>query len=389
MKNRNLYFITAILMLTIMFIFPIKIEAKTYVTTQKPNMIMEKEILEPGYVIDFSNSSYSHSKYSRYYIYLENELITDNCFGVEDTCLQQFVVEERMIFQRKISSEENANTTSYGINFYKLKPDEKLLTLDISSEKYWQDYVDEHYYKSGDIIKMEINHGLNTSIGYYVLDNQEHIIESGGFIWEIPGLIRLPQIDGKDVYWINHIIMSGGIYNYPTLNFIPFEYTEPKIELKCDKDKINYGEKTKCEVCIECTHVLNKLEFSMNQKDLKFSNFIFSNGITNTGNNNSIKLNITDNNICSEKKTIMTFDVESTKDTNYLDKIALKNLTYTDEILTGNYNDLDSNLNIISTNNIISNPKTGTRMIFIIIPIIILLIVGILSVFKKKNKATN
>ena len=85
----------------------------------------------------------------------------------------------------------------------------------------------------------------------------------------------------------------------------------------------------------------------------------------------------------------MTFDVEGTKDNTYLDKITLRNVEFTDEILSGNYKDLDSNLNVISTKETISNPKTGIKLLFIIIPILLLIIVGTISLFIKKKKATN
>ena len=378
MRNKILYFIAVVLIFTITFIFPIKTDAKTYYANQSISSIIDTEILEPGDIIDLSNSSYFPHP-NRFYIYMEDELVTDNCFGIEDVCQTQFVVENRMIFHntnRKSGSEFN-------INFYKLKNNEEIKEIiNLYQQETPQEHIDK-YFKSGDLIKIIFEHtGVSTSNVIY--DANGNILETN-ILDNAPKVLRLPKINNKDVYWINTIVRNGGIYNFPTSTFTPIEYTEPKIELKCDKDKINYGEKTKCEVCIECTHAINKLEFSMNQKDLKFSNYSFSNGVTNSGNNNSIKLNITDNNICNEKKTIMSFDVESTKDTNYLDTITLKDLAYRDEVLTGNYKNLDSNLNIISVKNNISNPKTGTRLLFIIIPIILISIIGGLSLIRRKK----
>lgn len=354
--------------MTICF-FPASISAKTInVDGWRNTTSITGVVLNPGDILDFNYTTNE----SIYYLYLENDLISPNCFGIDNQCSKQIEVKEKMLYYRY-------DFHGYDCNyyFYKIGENEQLININ--------DYTNEEYYQSGDILFFTSNNSQKLA---FVYNENSTLIESLFFGNRFPRVYRLPKINGKNVYWKNSIY-DDGLYANHSSHFIPIDYTEPKIELKCDKDKINYGEKTKCEVCIECTHAINKLEFSMNQKDLKFSNYSFSNGVTNSGNNNSIKLNITDNNICNEKKTIMTFDVESTKDTNYLDKITLKNLAYTDEILTGNYNDLDSNLNIISVKDNISNPKTGTRMIFIIIPIIILLIVGILSVFKKKNKATN
>ena len=388
MRNKNLYFITAILMLTIMFIFPIKIEAKTYVATREPSMIIEKEILEPGDVIDFSNSSYPNYKYSRYYIYLENELITDNCFGVEDTCLQQFVVEEKMIFQRIINGEESANLSSYGINFYKLKSNEEIKEINITEPIYWQDnYVDEHYYKSGDIIKYIFNGGGRTGTKYYIYDNKDNIIDSYNIYNNNPAIIRLPEINDKDVYWKHFVNLDTGVYKFPVAILRPIEYTEPKIELKCDKDKINYGEKTRCEVYLESPYKMSNLNFLINHNHLKLSNISYLDGVTNSGNDNQImKLSFDDNNSFIEKKVIMTFDVEGTKDSSYLDNISLENIEYTDEVVTAKYENLNSDLNILSTKPL-TNPETGMKALFVVIPIFILLIVsGMSTIGRKKHE---
>lgn len=380
MKNKKIVISFFSLFILVIAFGVLDVNAKTY--SAADYSFTKRTILEPGDVLDFSSGSNTVT----YILYLDDSLITSDCFGVKNECSTQFVVKDKMIYEKTMGGGTIDNEYKYGY-FRSIKEDAEIISLDISDPIYRQNWVDERYYKSGDILLISYNDRHGSWFNIYDKDNN---IISSGSIWDVlPGLVILPKIDGKDVYWRHEIIMVAQMYNFPVPIFTPIDYTEPKIELKCDKDKINYGEKTKCEVSIECTHVLNKLEFSMNQKDLKFTNYSFSNGITNTGNNNSIKLNITDNNICNEKKTIMTFDVEGTKNSTYLDKLSLNDIEYTDELLTAKYNDLDSNLNIISTNNIISNPKTGTRIMFIIIPIIILLIVGILSVFKKKNKATN
>ena len=270
--------------------------------------------------------------------------------------------------------------SSFKLQFYKLEDDDNQIYYYKSREENYNP-GDVVYYKSGDLILFTHYAGGYTS--YYIFDENDNLIETMNFSSGLPLIKRLPKINNKDVYWKCEYI-QGGSYSLPEPYFTPIDYTEPKIELKCDKDKINYGEKTNCEVCIECTHVLNKLEFSMNQKDLKFTNYSFSNGITNTGNNNSIKLNITDNNICNEKKTIMTFEVEGTKDSTYLDNISLNNIEYIDEVLTAKYDDLDSDLNIVSTKPL-KNPETGIRTLFIIMPILILLVVSGLNILRRKK----
>ena len=377
MRNRNLYFITAILMFTITFIFPIKTNAKTYYANRSISSIIATEILEPGDIIDFSDSS-SLSSPDRFYIYLEGQPVEDNCFGVENMCQTQFVVENRMIFHNTIRK----SGVEYNVNFFKLKNDEEIkATINLYQQETPQEHIDK-YFKSGDLIKLIFEfHGVATF--YEIYDVNGNLLEKDG-LGGTPIVIRLPKINDNDVYWVNTIV-RGGVYNFPTSTFTPIEYTEPKIELKCDKDKINYGEKTKCEVYLESPYKMSNLNFSINHKNLKLSNISYLDGVTNSGNDNQImKLSFDDNNSFIEKKVIMIFDVEGTKDSSYLDNISLENIEYTDEVLTAKYENLNSDLNIISTKPL-TNPETGIRTLFIIMPILVLLVVGGLSVIRRKE----
>ena len=377
MRNRNLYFITAILMFTITFIFPIKTNAKTYYANRSISSIIATEILEPGDIIDFSDSS-SLSSPDRFYIYLEGQPVEDNCFGVENMCQTQFVVENRMIFHNTIRK----SGVEYNVNFFKLKNDEEIkATINLYQQETPQEHIDK-YFKSGDLIKLIFEfHGVATF--YEIYDVNGNLLEKDG-LCGTPIVIRLPKINDNDVYWVNTIV-RGGVYNFPTSTFTPIEYTEPKIELKCDKDKINYGEKTKCEVYLESPYKMSNLNFSINHKNLKLSNISYLDGVTNSCNDNQImKLSFDDNNSFIEKKAIMIFDVEGTKDSSYLDNISLENIEYTDEVLTAKYENLNSDLNIISTKPL-TNPETGIRTLFIIMPILVLLVVGGLSVIRRKE----
>ena len=89
------------------------------------------------------------------------------------------------------------------------------------------------------------------------------MIETKQFESSFSQIKRLPKINNKDVYWKCEYIIGGG-YSLPEPHFTPFEYTEPKIELKCDKDRINYGEKTKCEVYLESFYKMSNLNISIN-----------------------------------------------------------------------------------------------------------------------------
>ena len=97
-----------------------------------------------------------------------------------------------------------------------------------------------------------------------------------------------------------------------------------------------------------------------------------------------MKLTFSDDSIFNEKRVIMTFEVEGTKDATYLENIALNNIEYTDEIVTAKYDNLDSNLNIVSTKPV-TNPKTGIKPLFVIMPILLLVVIGGLSVIRRKE----
>ena len=375
MKNKRIVISSLSLFALLIILCPLMVEAKTYYA-QSYSPMLEHVILYPGDIIDFSNVNEDGRNF---YLFLNGEKLSNDCFSSSESCLKQYTVTDKMIYINLMNYSDISHS-SFKLQFYKLEDDDNQIYYYKSREENYNP-GDVVYYKSGDLILFTHYAGGYTS--YYIFDENDNLIETMNFSSGLPLIKRLPKINNKDVYWKCEYI-QGGSYSLPEPYFTPIDYTEPKIELKCDKDKINYGEKTNCEVCIECTHVLNKLEFSMNQKDLKFTNYSFSNGITNTGNNNSIKLNITDNNICNEKKTIMTFEVEGTKDSTYLDNISLNNIEYTDEVLTAKYDDLDSDLNIVSTKPL-KNPETGIRTLFIIMPILILLVVSGLNILRRKK----
>ena len=394
MKNNKLNFIIFIIIFTIMLICPMKADAKTYYASDYYSPIyIDKVIYEPGDVLDFTNSFqyYNYGHTDILYFYLNNELLSNNCYGNDESCIKKLVVNDRMIIN-KIQRADSNSGIIYEVNLIKLKENDELIEKNISSVEYWQndEYTDtNNYYKSGDLIKLYSTANLPIGISWYVYDDNDNIIENGSFFMNIPSVFILPKINNKDYYWIMSTKKDNGIYNSPIVFFRPFYYTEPKIELKCDKDKINYGEKTRCEVYLESPYKMSNLNFSINHKNLKLSNISYLDGITNSSNDNQImKLSFGDNNSFIEKKVIMTFDVEGTKDSSYLDNISLENIEYTDEVLTAKYENLNSDLNIISTKPL-TNPETGIRTLFIIMPILLLIIIASTSLFINKKKTTN
>ncbi len=343
-------------------LIPISINAKTITIIN----IAPVEIVEAGDIIEFNGIGYK--------LYIDNDVPEPGCYGGPETyCNRQYAVTERMI----IGGHNLTDSEYQPLYFYKLSANEEPLT--------YNDFTEDGFYKSGDLIKFETNNYYGV---FYIYDENHNIISGLDFNYRNPKVYRLPKLNNKDIYWKVESVINPTVYDtFKNLHFTPFEYTEPKLELKCNKDSIKYGEKANCELCLECIHNINNLNFSLNQKDLKFSNLKYSSSINNIGDNNRIQLSINDENICNEKKTIMTFDVEATKDDTYLDKITLNDIEYVDEIVQAKYEDLDSDLNIIS-NKPSTNPKTGTELLFIMLPFIVLIIIGTIYTLKTKKKTT-
>lgn len=356
-----------ILMLSIVII-PLNINAKTHHMSDNiySPWIYPLEIIEPGDILDFSDC------YSRN-IFIDGEKI-NGCFGRLNECSLQYTANNRMIYSLVFARPEATE-----VYFNTLSENQEILIYNDSTE--------DGYYKTGDVIAFYTELGPN-DMAFYVYDENDDLIIEYNYTSSRPLTYKLPKINGKDVYWkLESFKTPGNYFSGKCPHFTPFEYTEPKLELKCNKDSIKYGEKANCELCLECVHNISNLNFSLNQKDLKFSNLKYSSNINNIGDNNRIQLSINDENICNEKKTIMTFDVEATKDDTYLDKIALNDIEYVDEIVQAKYEDLDSDLNIIS-NKPSTNPKTGTELLFIILPFIVLIIIGTIYTLKTKKKTT-
>ena len=373
MKNNKLNFIIFIIIFTIMLICPMKADAKTYYISETYwPWKYPLDILGSGDVLDFSNCYDSY----KYTLFLDGEAVND-CYGKTSECNLQYTIKEKIVYSN-FNYHGNGNESLY---FNKMADNQELLIYDDSTV--------DGYYKSGDVIAFYTEKPANV-MAFYVYDENDNIIISEPYYSFNPPTYKLPQINGKDVYWkLESFVTPGNYYSGKCPHFTPIEYEEPKIELKCDKDKINYEEKTKCEVYLESLYKMSNLNFSINHKNLKLSNISYLDGVTNSNDNSqTMKLSFSEDTSFNEKRVIMTFDVEGTKDSTYLDKITLNNIEYTDEVVTGKYKDLDSNLNIVSTTPT-TNPETGIRTLFIIMPILLLIIIASTSLFRNKKKVTN
>ncbi len=364
MKSKKL--LNLIILIVGAYILPISVFAKTYSFHDATDNI----IFEAGDIIDFSDA-YDYYSDKMLYLYLDGELISQDCYGRIPNCNLQFSVQQRMaLYNYDYETEEEK------LFFYKMEPSQEVIVFD--------DSIMSGYYKTGDIIFFKTESFGKTA---YFYDNNDNLLNELVFGTGHRNLIyRLPKVNDKNMYW-RLSVFDDGTYHNPCPHLTSFEYTEPKIELKCDKDKINYGEKTRCEVYLESPYKMSNLNFLINHNHLKLSNISYLDGVTNSGNDNQImKLSFDDNNSFTEKKVIMTFDVEGTKDSSYLDNISLENIEYTDEVVTAKYENLNSDLNILSTKPL-TNPETGMKALFVVIPIFILLIVsGMSTIGRKKHE---
>ena len=364
MKSKKL--LNLIILIVVAYILPISVFAKTYNFSD----IFDNIIFETGDIIDFSGA-YDYYSDIKPYLYLDGELISQDCYGIIPNCNLQFSVQQRMALY---NSEYDYDTEELKLFFYKMEPSQEVIVFD--------DSIMSGYYKTGDIIFFKTEYFEKTAYFYDNNDNLLNMLVYGE--GRRNAIYKLPKVNDKNMYW-RLSVFDDGTYHYPCPHLTSFEYTEPKIELKCDKDKINYGEKTKCEVYLESPYKMSNLNFLINHNNLKLSNISYLDGVTNSGNDNQImKLSFDDNNSFIEKKVIMTFDVEGTKDSSYLDNISLENIDYTDEVVTAKYENLNSDLNIISTKPL-TNPETGMKALFVVIPILILLIVSGMSIIRRKK----
>ena len=86
-----------------------------------------------------------------------------------------------------------------------------------------------------------------------------------------------------------------------------------------------------------------------------------------------------------EEFVLMTFEIEGTKNEDYVDNISLSNINYRDSIYEDNPSNVQTNIEI--TPSTFVNPSTYKNLIFIILPIIMMLIS--LVIFKYKTKGIN
>lgn len=154
--KRNVF----IFIIMIVCFFPASISAKTIGFYE----LYENNILEQGDVIDFSNA-YDNCADEKVHLYLEGELISQNCFGRTQDCNLQYTVQQRMILYdyEHYNYNTQLRTEEENIYFYKMEPNQERLIFN--------DDITSGYYKTGDIIFFKTQYYEKTAYFYDDNDN--------------------------------------------------------------------------------------------------------------------------------------------------------------------------------------------------------------------------
>lgn len=355
MKKR-LFFI-----LFIIYLIPTIVTAKTYqfddiYANQSDTDEAYINIFEPGDEITFS-SNY------KYFLFLDDKEMTD-CYGNTDGCKTTFEVDNKLLY---------LGFTGYNKNYIYFN------TIDDNTKIHPLEKIEEgRLYKSGDYIAFP---GPKYGIYYYNSNTSSNY-------WKLttgPYVVKLLQYNDEDVLWKLSIV-DGGAYSPVNLAMTLTEYVKPSFRLACNKNSINYGEKASCSLYVTSTQQLEELSFSLATPDLKVSNVKNANNVNSFDGAGEYNLRISNGYATAGVESLlMTFDLEGTKDENYVDDISITNINYRDNLYEGGYEDLKSDLNIHSSSSI-KNPNTYGNLLFILLP---LLIIGIALIINKKTKQYN
>ncbi len=349
------YFFTILVLL----LLPVVVSAKT-VSDDHFNLPGDDateviiQTFEPGDIIEFKEIAEN--------LINIDDVDEEGCFGTNSGCSRTYKFTKSVIYE---------GSRGRGIlKFMSIDKNTKIISVD--------DLVDGHIYTSGDIIAFpHINYEMN----YY--DSTGELITN-----RTAALVgKIEQYNDKDITWKLSILGSTN-YAPISLGFQVFNYIKPTFKLACDKTTLSYGEKTGCAVSAISQYQLKEVAFSLDLPNFKISNPKASNHITMSSNNNKYKFQVENgygnNNI---EFRIMTFDVESTKNGNYIDDIKISDLSYSDDLYEGDYDTIQNNIKVTPSSSL-KNPNTYRNAILILLPFLILgislIIIKVENNMKKK-----
>ncbi len=351
MKKSLILFVLAFLL------FPSLVFAKEYNIEDLCFRFDDLVVLEPGDTIKLPET-YTNFRFS-YNIQYDGEIVSEILEVGDDPYTVDF---KGFVFGRL----EGYDDTYGFINTVIVVPyieDYRVIELDLSQP------IPAEIYQTGDIIRFDFSR-------YFYNSDGEQIYNYDGY-----SFYTRPQKDGKDQFFSVEVMEDLLYSEYNSIYIKEVEYEKPQFKLKCDNDKIEYGKKTSCKICVESSIPLKNVSFDLSNPNFKVSNvklasdLIFIEGLS--------EYNIQFPEDLSEEGEIdiMSFDVEATKPDNYTDSVQLLNIRYTDSVGGSNYNDLNGDISVIYN---IANPSTRKNLFLILLPL--LLLIGVSSFYTVQQK---
>ncbi len=347
------------------FLFPIMVLGKEYnfdseVKIEYYAADAEMKEVHSGDVMNFSGNYET-----RTFLFVDGEQIGEICSTITtQNCINSYTADSDMLYRNEAGGWSNY----FYQNYYLIRVPEGATIHNLSKMK------QKHLYKSGDVIFIPT---FVQDSYYYGLDNNL-IDRFWGRHVEI-----IPQYEGKDVMWQVDFFDDGG-YGLVCPHFKPYNYVSPEFKLTCKDKSIDYGKKTRCFVTVTAVEELEEVSFNLNIPNFKVSDIEYPSNIKSTNGSNEYNLKINENINLDTGMELMSFYLEGTKNENYTDDIKITNINYKDTVYEGDYEELESDLNIIPN---VTNPKTLSSLLYILFPIIILSInLIVIKIFERKKK---
>ena len=345
------------LFLILFLCFPYLVNAKEYdsrVFNDSVEFTPENriDILHPGDTINFSQDSRDIK------IYVDREMVF-SCD--EGQCPDSYEIEETLVM-----------FDVYGGNTY--------CTIDLVSVSddaqlyfYGLDLEEGKLYRSGDVVSFP----KYTYSSYYYDEEEYYVGESHGYTHIIP------QYEDQDAYWLLELAEDGNYAPIVAL-FKVYPYTPPTFDIKCEQKSIQYGEKTKCAVYVSSIEQLSKVTYNLDVPNFKVSNVVAGEHTTPFEGQNEYNYIIDAGYaVNGEEFVLMTFDLEGTKNESYLDNISIVGISYQDNVYSGEYDNVVSDLRVVP--GAPKNPNTWNNLIYVFIPFITLLVAAF---YRKKKRVS-
>ncbi len=224
------------------------------------------------------------------------------------------------------------------------------------------EYLDKNNQKIGQTNNIYTSATTKTNIGYI----------QGESLIDITNAWELVDID------------EGSVTFYTFKPTDSIKDGDVEFSLNCDKEKINYQEKTTCHINVK-NYIITQDEIILelkNQEDLNITKIIQNDIFKVTNNNNNMTINSNYFSTTPEDVELFSFEVQAKKDKNEVNNIEIQNIQY---YKNETYNNIKTTIEINNTSPK-NNPLTQNQTIIIkIILIITGLLISTSLLLKKKS----